>query len=156
MSTNLDHDGIPDKDIVVIVSCSALTKNTKCTTGTEYLKSKYPYLNIRSNFEFEGREAKVVIVIRNGGLLSFSLSNALSRAISRLILFMPDDHRILEKCCQKHLLVHQNKSVEMESFNMTMNESFVSHPLLTNHQNSKSLTSLDSGFSEETQLKDKT
>jgi hypothetical protein len=103
----LHMDGIPNKDILVIVNSSALTKNCNGTFEMEYLRSKYPYLEIRSNFEFDGCEAKVVIVIRNGGLLSFSLSNAISRAVSRLIIFSPDDRKILEKCCQKDLLVRK-------------------------------------------------
>ena len=50
-----------------------------------------------------------MIFIRNGGILSFSLSNAISRAVSRLIIFMPDDHKILKECCKKNLLIKQEK-----------------------------------------------
>ena len=105
----LKSEGIPDEDILVIVSCSALKKNLACTLGKEYLRSKYENLKINSNFEFDGCESNVVIVIRNGGILSFSMSNAISRAISRLILIMPDDqHKILKSCCDKDLLFQEN------------------------------------------------
>jgi len=105
---DLNIDGIPNEDILLIVNSSALTKNCHGTFEMEYLKAKYPNLKIKSNFEFDGCESKVVIVIRNGGLLSFSLSNAMSRAVSRLIIFSPDDHEILKKCAQKHLLIQKN------------------------------------------------
>ena len=76
----LEQDGIPNDNILVILSASASTKSSKCPFETEFLRSTHPTLNIKSNFEFDGCEAKVVIVIRNGGLLSFSLSSAISRA----------------------------------------------------------------------------
>jgi len=108
----LTNDGIPNKDILVILSASASTKNSRISFGKDFLRSTYPNLIIRSNFEFDGCEEKVVIVIRNGGLLSFSLSSAISRAVSKLILFIPDDHCILERCVKKGLLDKKRKCLE--------------------------------------------
>ena len=122
----LHCDGIPNEDILVILTSSALTKDCQGTFEKEFLKSKHPDLNIRSNFQFDGCEAKVLIVIRNGGLLSFSLSNAISRAVSRLIIFSPDDQNMLERCCQKHLLVH-HKNTNDEYKNMKIQVSDVKY-----------------------------
>ena len=99
--------GIPNEDIFVILSASACTRNLRCSNEQDFLQSTYPDLNIKSNFAFDGMDSKVVIVIRNGGLLSFSLSNAISRAVTKLISFIHDDHEILERCCKKGLLVKQ-------------------------------------------------
>ena len=74
---------VPDGDILRILSVSASTKNSMCTFEKKFV--------IKSNFEFDGCEANVVIVIQNGGLLRFSLSNAISRAVSRLVHILPDD-----------------------------------------------------------------
>ena len=106
---NLKFDGTPNEDILVILSESSSTRKTECPYQIEFLRSSHPDLNIKSNFEFDGCEANVVIVIRNGGILSYSLSNAISRAVSRLILFIPDDDQILENCCRKGLLRCDNK-----------------------------------------------
>jgi len=104
----LYNEGIPDNDILIIVNSSALTKNCAGSFETEYLRSRHPNLKIRSNFEYDGCEAKVVVVIRNGGLISFALSNTITRAVSRLIIFSPDDNDILKKCCYKKLLVQKH------------------------------------------------
>ena len=86
----LEFEGIPNDDILVIVSSSEASKNSLGSYEADFLRRTHPNLNISSNFDFDGCEAKVVIVVRNGGLLSFSLSCAISRAVSRLFLSQID------------------------------------------------------------------
>jgi len=105
----LKGEGIHNDDILVIASSSESTKNSLGSYETDFLRRTHPALRITSNFDFDGCEARVVIVIRNGGLLSFSLSSAVSRASSRLFLFMPDDHNILDDCCKNGLLIRKKE-----------------------------------------------
>ena len=144
---NVRSEGIPNEDILVILSASAYTRNVRCSLETKFLKSTYPELNIKSNFAFDGMEAKVVIVIRNGGILSFSLSNAISRAVTKLILFCPDEDKILERCCKKGLLVKMSDETSgnsSEGYSMpsspddTLNHPLLQHPFCESLINSSS------------------
>ena len=49
----LVRDGIPLKDILVIMNSSALTKNSPSNCEYEFLGQKYPELDFKSNFEFD-------------------------------------------------------------------------------------------------------
>ena len=119
----LKWDKIPCDDILVIISSSESSKNSLGSYEAEFLRKTHPDLKITSNFDFDGCESNVVIVIRNGGLLSFSLSSAISRAVSRLFLFMPDDQEILDKCCNGGYLARKNQSL------LTTSESTINHGL---------------------------
>ena len=54
-------------------------------------------MTVRLNFEMEGLEAPVVILIRNGGHLGSSISLGVSRATTRLVIISSDDNNIMEE-----------------------------------------------------------
>ena len=52
---------------------------------------------MKLNFEMEGLEASVVILIRNGGQLGSAISLGVSRATTKLVMISTDDDGILER-----------------------------------------------------------
>jgi len=54
-------------------------------------------INFKFDFEFEGMDSPVVIVLRNNGDVRGSLSSSISRATSKLFIVSPRDDQLLVK-----------------------------------------------------------
>ena len=89
-------DGVPPSEITVIVSVSCLKRTALDNLIREFFARRCPDVNLKLNFEMEGLEAPVVILIRNGGHLGSSISLGMSRATTKLIFIGTDDNGILE------------------------------------------------------------
>ena len=94
---------IRKKEVVIVVIENLI--NRRRYKGHEYSrlfvkswfeKKGFSSSQIKFDFEFEGMESSVMILIQNLGDMSGSLSNVLSRAISRLLLLSPKDDKYLE------------------------------------------------------------
>ena len=104
--SNFDKQEIEMKDITIILSDFSSKRYEEDSYEVQYLRKMFPTLRIESNFE--GCESHIIIVIRNGGLLTYSLSNAISRATTHLILFAPDNEGILTQCYQDKTIICTN------------------------------------------------
>ena len=104
--SNFERQKIEMEDITIILSDFSSKRYEEDSYEIQYLRNMFPTLRIESNFE--GCESHIIIVIRNGGLLTYSLSNAISRATTHLILFAPDNEGILTQCYQDKTIICTN------------------------------------------------
>ena len=95
-------DGIPLSDITVIVSEAMIRRTSLDNLIRHFFSINYPNLNVKLNFEMEGLEAPVVILIRNRGHLGSSISLGVSRATTKLIMISTDDNEIMEKAVREN------------------------------------------------------
>lgn len=117
---------IPAEDITIIVSAH---KKKSCESIHKFFETKFPEeLKIRVNYEFEGMESPVVIVIHDGRGIGPVISSSFSRVCSKLFIISPDDDGIFERACQEGLLVkwqsQADKAGDLDS--QTISEDFVS------------------------------
>ena len=104
-------DGVPLSEITVIVSLSHLKRTPPDNLIREFFARRYPDVNLKLNFEMEGLEAPVVILIRNGGHLGSSISLGMSRATTKLVFIGTDDSGIMENA------VRYRKASRVETVN---------------------------------------
>ena len=107
--THLDQDfGIPSSHVTVIVSTSEKKRTCNNNLISDFLSQRHPNIKIKLDFEMEGLDAPVVIVVRNGGLLGSTISHAMSRASVKLSVISTDDNKILAKAVDKGILTLVN------------------------------------------------
>ena len=137
------------KEVIIVVIENLV--NRRRYKGHEYSrvfvnswfeKKGFSSSQIKFDFEFEGMESSVMIMIQNHGDMSGSLSNVLSRAISRLFLLSPKDDKYLESAASaKHLTKVPGPYVDDGYGDSTDNEKDRSQP--------RGKTSGDVGFRSE-------
>merc|ERR1719507_2288018 len=96
--------GIPPSDVTVIVSMSKMTKSTPENFIKEFFERMHRDVQVKLNFEMEGLEAPVVILIRDGGPLGATISHGISRATTKLVLVSTDDKGIMDRAVKKRLV----------------------------------------------------
>ena len=93
-----ENDGIALSEVTVIVNSVSQNRAPEDNRIKAFMKGKYPGVNVKLNFEMEGLEAPVVILIRNGqGPLGSAISLGVSRATTKLVIMSPDDNDVIEK-----------------------------------------------------------
>ena len=97
LKTLEENDGVSLSDVKVIVSNISQNRNPEDNKIKDFFVRNHPGVNIKVNFEMEGLEAPVVILIRNGGQLGHAISLGVSRATTKLIIMSPDDSNIMDK-----------------------------------------------------------
>ena len=91
-------------DVTVIVSNISHNRRPEDNRIKEFIARSHPDVNVKVNFEMEGLEAPVVILVHNGEHLGSSISLGVSRATTKLIIMCSDDNNILNKGVEKGLL----------------------------------------------------
>ena len=94
-------DGIPLADVTVIVSNSSIKRSPDDSRIKDFFRRRHPNVRVKVNFEMEGLEAPVVILIRNGGHLGSSISLGISRATTRLVIITPEESNIMDKAVRE-------------------------------------------------------
>ena len=94
-------DGISLTDVTVIVSNSSIKRSPDDSRIKDFFQRRHPNVRVKLNFEMEGLEAPVVILIRNGGHLGSSISLGISRATTRLIIITPEESNIMDKAVRE-------------------------------------------------------
>ena len=97
LKTLEEIDGVSLSEVKVIVSNITQNRNPEDNRIKDVFARKYPGVNVKLNFEMEGLEAPVVILIRNGGQLGSAISLGVSRATTKLVMISTDDDGILER-----------------------------------------------------------
>ena len=98
LETLEETEGIASSDINVIVNSISQKRATEDNRIKAFMKRSHPGVSVKLNFEMEGLEAPVVILIRNGqGPLGSAISLGVSRATTKLVIMSPDDNDIIEK-----------------------------------------------------------
>ena len=82
-------------DVTVIVSNISHNRRPEDNRIKEFIARSHPDVNVKVNFEMEGLEAPVVILVHNGEHLGSSISLGVSRATTKLIIMCSDDNNIL-------------------------------------------------------------
>ena len=108
---------VKESDICIVVSCSDLKLRNNDSVVKNFFQRNHPGLKVKINFELEGLEEPVVIVIRNGGSLGCTISHAMSRAMCKLIVISTDDNKILTKASEQGKLL-KIKTIEKNVHSM--------------------------------------
>ena len=104
-----EKEGIKRQDICMVVSTKELKRTSNRKEIKDHLRTKWGNdLDVKVNFELEGLERPVVVLLRNGGSIAASISHGMSRAIERLVIIGPDDEGILDAACRKGILDKSN------------------------------------------------
>ena len=108
ISTLESEVGILPADITVVVSTSQMKRIPPDNLIKDFFNRKHPNVKVKLNFEMEGLEEPVVILIRNGGHLGSTISHGISRAVTKLVVISTDDNKLMEKAVKERKMVKVN------------------------------------------------
>ena len=98
------QDGVPRSDVTVIVGNSSMKRMSEDGHIKAFFQKRHPDLRVKLNFEMEGLEAPVVILIRNGGHLGAFISLGVSRATTKLIVISSEDNNIMNNAVREGII----------------------------------------------------